>query len=86
MTNDLLLEGQDSLSQGRAFPKLEFNPDDHRDDLKNLKLTREQEDELLHALWHIITMMVDMGWGVEATQIVLPQLFGDVTQRHEKPE
>lgn len=52
-----------------------FNPDEYRDDLAGLDLTKEQQDELLQTLWHIMSAFVDMGWGVDTVQMFLPGLF-----------
>lgn len=83
MTNALLKRGQIE-QQNKAYPKLEFNPNEHRDDLKELDLTREQEDELLQALWQIISTIVDMGWGIETTQIVLQHIFEHANDNERK--
>ncbi len=59
----------------KALPPLEMNIDDYRDDLEGLALTDEEASELLSMLWKIMSTMVDMGWGVDVTHIVLPELF-----------
>ena len=52
-----------------------FNPDDYKEDLKEFDLTDEQAEEILRTLWEMMTMMVDLGWGVDTVNIVLPDLF-----------
>lgn len=67
----------DPVSPAAHYPPLTFDPDEYRAGLKDLQLTKEQEDELLLTLWKIIATFVDMGWGVEDTQRVLRQTFED---------
>lgn len=50
------------------------NPDDYREDIAAFNLTREQEDELLLTLWEMMRAMVEMGWGVDNINRILPQL------------
>jgi hypothetical protein len=71
-TNTLVTENNALFS-----PPPAFNPDDYRDELKDLDLTDEQAQELLSVLWNIMAAMVDMGWGLDATQLVLGQIFCD---------
>lgn len=52
-----------------------FNPDEYMEDLKDCDLSDEQKHEMLQALWHIMSSMVDLGWGVDTVHIVLPELF-----------
>ncbi|MDM3871808.1 hypothetical protein QSV34_10640 [Porticoccus sp. W117] len=49
--------------------------DDYREDLANFELTPEQEIELLSTLWQIMATMVDIGWGVDNVQLMIPDLF-----------
>ena len=53
-----------------------FDPDDYHQDLADFHLTAAQEKELLEALWHIMAMFVDLGWGLDSLPIVLPDIFG----------
>ena len=52
-----------------------FNPDDYRSDIASLKLTAEQEDELLKTLYEIMFGFAELGWGVSALDQVLPDIF-----------
>ncbi len=52
-----------------------FDPEKQRDRLKKFELTKEQENELLLALWNIARMMAEMGQGVEQTQTILYSIF-----------
>ena len=49
--------------------------DTFRQDLTELDLTDEQAKELLQTLWHIMSMFVDIGWGVDSVQQLLPDLY-----------
>ena len=54
---------------------LKFDPDEHRHHLSDETLTIEQQNEILQALWHIMSIFVDIGWGVDTVQIFLPELL-----------
>ena len=56
-------------------PPPDFDPEEYRADLNAPDLSQEQQDELLRALWQIMCTMVDIGWGVDSVQILLPELF-----------
>ena len=58
----------------------DFNPDEYRHHLESLNLTKEQEDEILTALYHIMSTFVQIGWGVENVQYFLPDLFENVSK------
>ncbi|OHU89193.1 MULTISPECIES: hypothetical protein [Pseudoalteromonas] len=58
-------------------------PEDYYSDIQDLDLTPEQANELLSTLWNIMSTMVNIGWGVDTVQIVLPELFNsDSSKRH----
>ncbi len=59
----------------KALPSLEFNPDDYREELENIDVSEEQAQEFLATLWNIMAAMVDIGWGVNSVQILLPDIF-----------
>ena len=63
------------LPDNRAFPTLQLDPDEYRDDISEFGYTPEQGTEMLQALWNIMGMMVDLGWGVDSVQMLLPDLF-----------
>ena len=54
-----------------------LNPDDYRQDLASFDLTEDQKKELLEALWQIMATLVNIGWGVDTVQSLLPELFGE---------
>lgn len=51
-----------------------FDPADYLEDLHELDLTETQKIEFLQTLWHIMAAFVDLGWGVNSLQYVLPGL------------
>lgn len=55
-------------------PKLELDPDEYRHYLKDVKVSDEQAEQLLEGLWHIMRTFVDIGWGLETIQKLLPEL------------
>ncbi len=76
MSNDLPL-GEDT------FKPLVFDPDEYRHYLDDT-LSEEQQNELLQALWHIMSIFVDIGWGVDTVQMFLPELFENAVLDSEK--
>lgn len=60
---------------GQALPILKLDPDKYRDRISEYYPTEEQQNEVLQILWDIMSMMVDIGWGVDSVQILLPDLF-----------
>ena len=64
---------QEALKQAASM--LDFSPDEYRHHLEEFELTRAQENELLETLWQIMSMMVDIGWGVDNIHLMLPELF-----------
>ena len=69
--NDLSVKGCASSSPSH----MTLNPDEFRHHLEDLNISVEEENELLQSLWHIMSMMVDLGWGVDNINIMLPELF-----------
>jgi len=63
---------------------LKLEPDDYRHHLDEFDLTQEQQNELLESLWTIMSTLVDIGWGVDTVQILLPELFTEVAPDSEK--
>ncbi|MCY7297306.1 hypothetical protein [Alteromonas sp. a30] len=48
------------------------NLDDYCEDIAALDLSPEQEEELLLLLWEMMRAMVEMGWGVDNINSLLP--------------
>ena len=66
-------------------PALALDISQYQPYIKDCELSEQQAEELLQTLWQIMSTMVDIGWGLDASQLVLYQIFGDVTPAHEKP-
>lgn len=69
------LERDNQSDDQYSPPKPLFNSQDYANDLRDLDLTEEQRQELLKTLWSIMSMMVDLGWGLDTVQMFLPNLF-----------
>ena len=54
---------------------LACRPEDYYEDIAHLQLTQEQADEMLLTLWQMMSTMVNIGWGVDTLQMILPDLF-----------
>ncbi len=75
--SDLKLLNED---EKQSPPSLAFNPDDYRHHITEFDLTLEQQNELLETLWHIMSTMVNIGWGVDNIQLMLPELFNSESE------
>ncbi len=60
--------------------------DDFRGEFDMLKVSEEEAQEILAALYHIMHIFVDIGWGVDTIQIVLPELFSGTINREIKKQ
>ena len=58
-----------------SLPKIKFDPEDYRDEIDEMDLSEEQAIEYLQTLWDIMYTMVNLGWGVESVQNILPSEF-----------
>lgn len=67
-----LAKESSELGAGALRPDLGF--DQYRSLLEPHDLTDQQAHELLAALWSIMRTFVELGWGVESVQRVLPIL------------
>lgn len=54
-----------------SLPPLRFDPEEYRKYVEDENLTVEQAEELLGAIWLIMTSFVDMGFGIHPVQHVL---------------
>lgn len=54
---------------------MKFDPDKYRHAIAELKLSKEQEDELLLALWDIMRMFAELGHGVNSINTFFPDVF-----------
>lgn len=82
-------EDTDLATDEVAFAPLKLNEQDYLEHLDTFDLTDAQKTELLQTLWNIMSMMVDIGWGVDSIQLMLPELFiqpaNDNTEKGGKP-
>lgn len=65
------------MTDNTVFSPLSCKPDEYYDDIAHLDISQEEADELLKALWEIMSTMVNIGWGVESVQIMLPELMNN---------
>ncbi len=72
-----------TITKDTATP-LKLEPDDYRHHLDDFDLTEEQQNLLLLSLWHIMSTLVDIGWGVDTVQMLLPELFAEVAPDSKK--
>ncbi|GJL75967.1 hypothetical protein [Nitrosomonas sp.] len=79
-----IINTDSKLTKKDAATPLKFEPDDYRHHVEEFDLTKEQQDELLTSLWTIMNTLVDIGWGVDTVQILLPDLFAEVAPDSEK--
>lgn len=54
--------------------QLQLDPSKYRQHLEDFDLTEEQQTELLTILWRILATFVDLGFGVDSVQTLLPAL------------
>lgn len=57
-----------------------FDPERYRGMTADLEFTQEQKDELLLTLWEIMRAFVEMGFGADSIQRVLPSVFGEFSE------
>lgn len=82
--HDKIINTDSKLTKKDAATPLKFEPDDYRHHVDEFDLTEEQQNELLASLWSIMSTLVDIGWGVDTVQILLPDLFTEVAPDSEK--
>ncbi|GAB4182351.1 MAG: hypothetical protein Tsb002_03510 [Wenzhouxiangellaceae bacterium] len=49
--------------------------DAYREELAGLKLSTEEENQVLAALWHIVCGLVDLGLGLDSASLVMPAMI-----------
>ncbi|SEN41815.1 hypothetical protein [Nitrosomonas marina] len=82
--HDKIINTDNKVTKQDAAAPLKFKPDNYRHHLDEFDLTQEQQNELLESLWTIMSTLVDIGWGVDTVQILLPELFAEVAPDSEK--
>ncbi|MCR9261218.1 MAG: hypothetical protein NXH95_15960 [Pseudomonadaceae bacterium] len=73
-----------SESGARASPAPKLEVEDYRDHLVEFEFTAKEERELLETLWGIMQTMVDIGFGLDAVQQVIPAFVGSVSPSTEE--
>ena len=74
-----------SEDQVPSLPPPELDVETYREELASLGMTTEQENKLLETLWNIMRIMVDIGYGMDAVQMVVPALMnGSVENSTDK--
>lgn len=63
-----------TLQSPKGYDLPAFDPARFAHHLENTDLTEEQQIELLRTLWWIMAAFVDLGFGVDSVQRVLPGL------------
>lgn len=63
-----------------------FHPKDYYSYIEDLDLNEDQKNELLQMLWNIMATFVDIGWGVDTVQIMLPELFDQSSESKLAPD
>ena len=81
---DKIINTDSKVTKKDAAAPLEFKPDNYRHHVDEFDLTEEQKNELLTSLWTIMSTLVDIGWGVDTVQILLPDMFAEVAPDSEK--
>ncbi len=72
-----------NITKDSAAP-LKLEPDDYAHHLSEFDLTQDHQNELLQALWYIMSTLVDIGWGVDTVQLLLPDIYAEVAPDSEK--
>lgn len=72
------------------YTPLPLDPDDYLPYLDGFDMSLEQKQAALFALWHIMSAIVDIGFGMDTVQILLPDIFekasrdsGKLLERYE---
>jgi hypothetical protein len=81
--NDKTIDTNTNTSKDAVAP-LKLDPDDYRHHFNEFDLTEDQQNELLQALWYIMSTFVDIGWRVDTVQMLLPDIFTEVAPDSEK--
>lgn len=85
MTDSLFLQDENTASKAKGLAILKLDPDQYLHHLKGINITEEQANELLETLWQIMQTMVNIGWGVDALNLMLPEIFNQhtITERSQ---
>ena len=67
-------------------PAPKLNLEDYREDLAGFDLSKEQEEELIQTLWMIVCTLIDIGFGFDAVQQVIPDYLQRAFEAPSKDE
>ena len=70
----------ESGGEDSPYAPLKLDPDLFMDDLGTFEISKNQKLELLQTLWNIMSAMVDIGFGVDAVQYLLPDVFENASR------
>ena len=65
------------VGKGTEPDRITLDPDLYRDALSDLSLSEDQETALLQALWEIMYIFVEIGWGIDSVQQMIPRLLSE---------
>ena len=68
------------LAQNSRAPFPDLQADRYKPMLADMDLTDEQADELLRVLWNIMCGFVDLGFGSNSIQRILPSILGEFSE------
>ncbi len=64
----------------QAMTSFAFDPQHFSQEIEELAIDPKQAEALLENLWHIMAGFVDLGWGVDSVQLLLPDVFESVAE------
>ncbi len=70
----------DDTEPSNPYTPLHLDPGDYMDQLDDFEMSEAQKHEALSALWHIMRMLVDIGFGADSIHFVLPYLLKKTSQ------
>lgn len=65
-------EARGSPKKGQPPQPPILDIEEHRVDLTEFNYTKEQEDELIKALWGLVRTAIDTGFGLDAVSMIIP--------------
>ncbi|MGH1486992.1 MAG: hypothetical protein ACRBCI_12295 [Cellvibrionaceae bacterium] len=57
-----------------------FDSQHFTQEIEELAIDPKQAEALLENLWHIMAGFVDLGWGADSVQLLLPDLFEPIAE------
>ena len=69
---------------GQSTAPFQFKPEKYRAHIAHFDMDQAQQDDLLRALWNIMTLFIDLGLGVESVQQFFPDIFKEAPKMTEE--